>query len=420
MIKNPFLKIKEIINTKEDNNEEDFNELNSNNMNNMNNMNNINNTNNTKESKNINIKEIKEHLIKNYLEEIKAENKDKIHNIVMEFLKSKGYILENININSVFNSLLNDMYGYGILERYIKDDKITDIRVVSYDLIYIKKVGVWKKSKEKFENLNEYQNYIRYIVTRNSSVINYDTPIVTISDKKYRLRIEIGIEPVNIISPSMVIRKHKINNNSTIENLLKNNEILNEETYKVLSKIILTSSSFVISGKGGSGKTTLLRAMLNSYGDDKSMTINEETSEIYMTNRNVIQREVLLERNEKKQITLERLLKQSLVLSTDIIVIGEIKGSEAAIFLDAILTGHIGITTIHANSAEGVIDRLILLVKKSDNVKDYKEENIRQMLGQALKYIIHLENYSIKQIREISYLKTKKEIKYKNIYEKKE
>lgn len=160
----------------------------------------------------------------------------------------------------------------------------------------------------------------------------------------------------------------------------------------------------------------MLRGILQGYDNTKPIAINEETSEIYVSGKNVIQREVLKSRDENKQITLDTLLRQSLVLSTEIIVIGEIKGKEASVFMDAILTGHTGISTVHANNAETVFDRLTLLVKKEKSSSDYKEEHIKAMLAKSIEYIIHMQDYKIIQIVKVEYLSSKNQIKYKNIY----
>jgi pilus assembly protein CpaF len=87
--------------------------------------------------------------------------------------------------------------------------------------------------------------------------------------------------------------------------------------------------NIIICGEGGSGKTTLLKALIARIPEEIAITTNEETAELYLEGRNVIQRECILNRNEDKNIDLELLSKHSLVMSNDVIIIGELKGAEA-------------------------------------------------------------------------------------------
>ena len=164
--------------------------------------------------------------------------------------------------------------------------------------------------------------------------------------------------------------------------------------------------------KDGSGKTTLLKAIINSLSDTLSITINEETAELYISNKNVIQRECLF-RNSESSIVLEELVRHCLVMSNDAIVIGEIKGKEASVFFDAISTGHIGLATVHASSAHNCIDRVITLIKKDIKAQYYTEEFLRRYISQSLDYIIYMENFSVKNIVKILFDAKSNQIMYK-------
>lgn len=244
MIKNPFMRVKyennsESLDVTKDNQKVDINKKEQCEENPNKNI----------SSRSIDIKHIKEYLIKNCIEDIKKENKEAIYTHVLEFFNMKNVFINKEELENVINVLLNEMYGYGILEKYINDTDITDIRVISYSEIYVKRMGKWILVKDSFLSKEQYEEYIRYVVTRNSSVVNYETPIITISDKKYKLRIEIGIEPVNIYSPSMVIRIHRIDQNTTLEKLFLVDEMLDETSYEMVQNIISNMSSCIISGR---------------------------------------------------------------------------------------------------------------------------------------------------------------------------
>ena len=277
----------------------------------------------SKELNKIDILDIQKYIINNHIELLKNDLKEELIKIIKQRLYD-FYLLKNeIKIDEIIKKILDKMFGYDILQKYIEMINVTDIRVVKFDEIYIKKFGRWIKVDEKFESKEYFEEYIRYCVLKNNSNINFDSPIVIVSDKKYRLRIEVGISPVNSINSSIVIRIHRHNKDISLESLFIKDDMLDAKAYSYMLDFIKQEKNIVISGKGGSGKTSFLKAILDKIPEEKSITINEETTELYLENRNVIQREVLDAREESKKITLEKLMKHSLVMSNEILVIGD-------------------------------------------------------------------------------------------------
>lgn len=381
---------------------------------------NIENNKNQKIEENNYLKKLQKYAIENGLEYLKKGLKEPIIKMLQEYIVFNFGENNPEKINIMINKVLDNMFGYGILQKYINCVDISDIRAVKYNLIYIKKLGKWKKINESFKDEEEFLEYIRYCVIKNNSNINFDIPMVVVSDKKYNLRIEAGIMPINSISPSLVIRIHR-NNNLTLKEL-KNKKMLDNNSYNIIIKAIKSKSNIIISGKGGSGKTTLLKSIINNLPEELSITINEETSELFIENKNVIQREILYNRSENKKIDLEKLMKHSLVMSNDVIVVGEIKGKEMVTFLDAITTGHMGLATVHSDSAYNTINRLVTLYKSDISAYQYKEEFVREIFSNSIDYIIFMNEYKVCQI--VKYQKDEKnkikgEKKLNLIYERK-
>ena len=319
----------------------------------------------------INIEEIQKNIILKYNKELNNEKKEKLIEKIKLLLINNYNIKDNDKIKKICDIVISNMFGYGILQKYIENENITDIRVVRYDYIYIKEKGKWQRVNDSFNNNKEFEEYIRYIILKNNSNINFDTPIVVTSDKKYNLRIEAGIFPVNSISANLVIRIHRPNNNISLESLFVIDEMLDAKSYKLINKMIYENKNIILAGKGGSGKTTLLRAIIDKIPNDKSISINEETTELYIDSKNAIQREIVLNRENDKKITLEKLMKHSLVMSNDIIVVGELKGEEASVFIDSISTGHVGLATVHSDSIYNVLNSLIILFKRDEKTSKY-------------------------------------------------
>lgn len=196
--------------------------------------------------------------------------------------------------------------------------------------------------------------------------------------------------------------------------------MLDAKSYKIINQIVKSGKNVILSGKGGSGKTTLLREMIKRLPDNYAITISEETAELYIENKNLIEREMLQNREDSKKIDLEKLLKHSLVMSNDVLVVGELKGSETSIFLDAISTGHIGMGTVHSESAKSTINRLITLIKRDLRYSEYKEEFIRNLLANSIDYLIYMENYKVCEILGVEYDSDAREVIENLVYSKEE
>lgn len=351
----------------------------------------------------IDINDLQKYLVENYLENLKSEDRAILESVIEKYLYNKYNFVDIFNLKNIINNIFNKMFGYDILQVYIDNKDVSDIRVVNYDSIYIKIKGVWQKESIQFESELEFYDYIRYCVLKNNGNINFDVPIVIVSDKKYNLRIEAGLPPVNGFSPSIVIRIHRNDANVNLERLLAVDEMIDGEIYNFLNNIIIEKKNIVICGKGGSGKTTLLRALINRIPNETAITTNEETMELFIKGKNVIQREILENREDSKKITLEKLTKHSLVMSNDVIVIGELKGSEALVFFDSIATGHVGLTTVHSDCVHNTIDRLVTLIKRDNKAQTYQEGFISQMLASSINYIIFMKDYMVYEIAEVKY-----------------
>lgn len=330
-------------------------------------------------------------------------NREIVENLIKEKIIN-DYSNIGIDISKTVKLVLDRFFGYYILQKYIDNEDITDIRAINYKTIFIKKKGVWNLTGESFNNPKEYLNFVRNCILKNGGKINNEIPINVVSDKEKNLRIEAGIDPINVISPNLIIRIHRKEKNENLESLLFDDSYMfDSKIYLFLLKAVLSGCNIIISGKGGSGKTTLLRSLINKIPDNIAITSNEETAEIFSNHPNIIQREIIQNRLEDKNITLEKLTKQCLVMSNDAIVVGELKGAESMAFLDAISTGHIGYATIHSNNSENTINRLSVLMKKDRNAMMYTNEYLERIISQSLDLIIYMDKFKIMEITEIDY-----------------
>ena len=219
-------------------------------------------------------------------------------------------------------------------------------------------------------------------------------------------------------SPNLVIRIHRPNLNQTLEELFMTDiEMFDLDIYKFLVKSIISGCNIIISGKGGSGKTTLMRNLINRIPEDLSITSNEETAELNLSHPNVIQREILNNRNKDKNITLAKLTAHSLVMSNDVVVIGELKGEEAMVFFDAVSTGHRGYATVHSDSSKNTLDRLVTLMKRDISAQSYTDKYLRKLLAMSVDVVIFMKNFKIHEIAEVIYDEEIQDVRYNILFE---
>ena len=362
------------------------------------------------------INEIVDKLILHNIKLIESKDRNTLKTYIKDLLINEYIILNEKSIKEIITAILDKIYGYGIFEKYIKDGITSDIRAVRYDLVYIKQKGKWIKTEDKFSSPNEFEQYIRFCALKNSYNINFENPIGIFSDRKNGLRIEAGIEPANVLNASLVIRIHRKEIKTTLEELFVKYNMLDRKSYLFLKERINKQSNIILCGKGGSGKTTLLRGIINELPNEIAITSNEETAELYLKDRNIIQRECILTRTENKNIDLEKLSRHSLVMSNDVIIIGELKGAEANSFFDSIATGHMGLATIHSDSDINTIDRIITLIKKDAKAIHYTEDFLRRFLSTTIDYIIYLKDFKVVSISKPKYNNNLNKMEFLNMY----
>ena len=314
----------------------------------------------------------------------------------------KDYSCVNIDLKSLLKKVRDRLFGYHILQKYIDDQSVSNIRAVAWDNIHIKRRGKWEHTDDCFLDQKDFLDFVRYCVLKNHGKITEEKPLVVVSDKKNNLRIEAGIPPVNVSSPNLVIRIHRPGHDTSLDDLFTGEAfMMNMEMYTFLIEAVTAGCSIIISGKGASGKTTLLRALVDKIPQNVAITSNEETAELFSTHGNIIQREILKNREPDKNISLEKLTSHSLIMTNDAIVVGELKGAEAMVFFDAVLTGHRGYATVHADAASLTIDRLVTLMKRDPQAHQYSDKYLKELLAQSVDLIIYMRNFRVSEIAEV-------------------
>lgn len=313
------------------------------------------------------------------LEQVQVSSPD-----VGSYYSSLSFKDKNILALTVFESIR----GLGILGKIIENKNITEVMINGYDNIFVEEDGVVKQINDKFESQERLRNTITKFVQDMGRSVNESNPIVDtrLPDGS---RVNVVLDPIAINGPIVTIRRFP-EEGMTIQKLIEFGSIT-EEVATFLEKLIRAKYNIFISGGTGSGKTTFLNALSNYIPQNERIITIEDSAELQIKNiPNLVRLET---RNANATgagaITIRDLIKSSLRMRPERIIVGEVRGAEALDMLQAMNTGHDGsLSTGHANSAYDMLSRLETMVLSGS--AGLPLEAIRQQIASAVNIIIHL------------------------------
>lgn len=289
---------------------------------------------------------------------------------------------------SLADTVFESIRGLGILGKIIADKSITEVMINGYDCIFVEKAGKLQRIPDKFESQERLRNVITKFVQDMGRSVNESNPIVDtrLADGS---RVNVVLDPIALNGPIVTIRRFP-EEGMTIQKLIGYKSITPVAAV-FLEKLVRAKYNIFISGGTGSGKTTFLNALSNYIPSDERVITIEDSAELQI--RNVPNLVRLETRNANSTgagaITIRDLIKSSLRMRPERIVVGEVRGAEALDMLQAMNTGHDGsLSTGHANSAEDMLSRLETMVLSGE--AGLPLEAIRQQIASAVDIIIHL------------------------------
>ena len=289
---------------------------------------------------------------------------------------------------SITEQVYSSIRGFGLLDSIIKDDTITEVMINGPDNVFIEQNGRLFKLDKKFESQRRLEDVIQRIVGLAGREVNQANPIcdTRLPDGS---RVNVVLPPIALCGPTLTIRKFS-KTPMTIEKLIEYGSITREIADK-LELLVKAKYNIFISGGTGSGKTTFLNALSNYIPHDERVITIEDSAELQIEGvDNLVSLET---RNANAsgagQITIRDLIKSSLRMRPERIIVGECRGGEALDMLQAMNTGHDGsLSTGHANSTEDMLSRLETMVLQG--AAGLPLEAIRQQIASAVDIIIHL------------------------------
>ncbi|MBS5882279.1 MAG: CpaF family protein [Lachnoanaerobaculum sp.] len=294
-------------------------------------------------------------------------------------------IQERVNLT---DELYSSIRGLGLLDMIIKDDDITEVMINGTDEIFIERQGKLERLNQSFESQRKLEDIIQRIVGRAGREVNQSNPIVDtrLPDGS---RVSVVLPPVALKGPTLTIRKFS-KTPMTVEQLIKYKSIT-PQIAAVLETLVKAKYNIFISGGTGSGKTTFLNALSNYIPKTERVITIEDSAELQIVGiDNLVKLETRNSNSSGKgMITIRDLIKTSLRMRPERIIVGEVRGAETLDMLQAMNTGHDGsLSTGHANSTRDMLSRMETMVLMG--AEGLPLEAIRQQISSAVDIIIHL------------------------------
>jgi pilus assembly protein CpaF len=312
-----------------------------------------------------------------------------IRQVVENILREESYDLP-LNLNErekIFTEVLDEVLGLGPLEPFLKDPTVSDILVNTFKQIYVERFGKLEPTDGRFKDDAHLIKIIDKIVSPVGRRIDESTPMVDarLADGS---RVNAIIPPLALDGPILSIRRFAVNP-LELDDLI-NYQTLVPQIRDILQGIVKAKLNVLISGGTGSGKTTLLNVLSRFIPENERIVTIEDAAELQLKQEHLVRLETRPPNIEGKGEVIQRdLVRNSLRMRPDRIIVGEVRGAEAFDMLQSMNTGHDGsLTTIHANSARDALIRLETMVAMANF--DIPSEFLRRFISSAIDIIIQV------------------------------
>jgi len=318
--------------------------------------------------------------------------KSQIRTLVQRVLEEQDFRVP-LNLTereNLYTEIEDEVLGLGPLEPFLKDDTISDVLVNTYNQIFIERFGKLELTESRFKDDTHLMRIIDKIVSSMGRRIDESSPMVDarLSDGS---RVNVIIPPLAIDGPILSIRRFGKDPLMLKDLVLLKS--LTKEIGEVVKGVIKARLNILISGGTGSGKTTLLNCLSQFIPEGERIVTIEDAAELQLKQEHLVRMETRPSNIEGKgEVTSRDLVRNSLRMRPDRIIVGEVRGAEAFDMLQAMNTGHEGsITTIHANSSRDALMRLESMVAMAQ--LDISNEFMRRFISSAIDLIIQISRF---------------------------
>jgi pilus assembly protein CpaF len=306
-------------------------------------------------------------------------------------LRQRGEVLSAGEVRDLESAVLDEVIGYGPLQRLIDDPTCQEIMVNNPFDVFVERSGRLERADVRFRDARHVLEILRRIVDPVGRRIDLSSPAVN-ARLPNGSRVHAIIDPLAVGGPVITIRKFRSQGYSLAE--LVELESLSSQAATLLRACVRARLNLVVSGSTGSGKTTLLNALSAEIPDDERLITIEDSVELQVVQSNKARLEARPPNQEGVgEYSIRLLVAEALRMRPDRIIVGECRKGEAFDMLQAMNTGHAGsMTTVHANNASNAMLRLESMVLMAQ--LDLPLRAIQRLISEAVKIVIHLERAS--------------------------
>ena len=315
-----------------------------------------------------------------------TQRRARLERVVGNLVTRDGPILSTSERTTLIRQIVDEALGLGVLEPLLADETVTEIMVNGPDSVYVERAGKLERIDVGFADEAQMYQTIDRIVASVNRRVDESSPMVDA-----RLpggeRVNVIIPPLSLNGPVITIRRFPTP--FTMDELVAKGS-LDEPTRRLLAAVVRSRCNVIVSGGTGTGKTTFLNALSAFVGETERIVTIEDSAELQLQQPHVIRLEARPANVEGKgAVTIRDLVRNSLRMRPDRIIVGEVRGGETLDMLQAMNTGHEGsLATVHANSPEDAIIRLETLASMSE--LDISFEALRDQINGAVDVIVHL------------------------------
>ena len=309
---------------------------------------------------------------------------------ISEMMASTGIPLSPTERAALTEEILDDVVGLGPIERFLTDTSVSEVMVNSLDYIFVERKGLIEQTSAAFLSEDHLRRVIERIVAQVGRRIDESSPMVDarLADGS---RVNAIIPPLAVDGPALTIRKFAADPFQVDD--LVDMGTMSRDTADLLRATVEIGLNILVSGGTGTGKTTMLNVLSGFIPHDERIVTIEDAVELQLHRRHVVRLESRPPNIEGRgEITVRDLVRNSLRMRPDRIIVGEVRGAEALDMLQAMNTGHEGsISTIHCNSPRDALSRLETMVLMSGI--DLPSRAIREQVSSAIDLVVHLHRF---------------------------
>ncbi|MCR4990308.1 MAG: CpaF family protein [Lachnospiraceae bacterium] len=307
---------------------------------------------------------------------------------ILSLSKAEG--IDVVSRERLRREIFQNIRQLGVLQELVEDPEVTEIMVNGPEGIFIEKKGRLSRVDASFESKEKLKQIIWQITAKCNRVVNESSPIVD-ARLEDGSRVNVVLDPIALNGPILTIRRFP-QKPITMDDL-KRMGCISKECADFLNEVVRVGFNILVSGGTGSGKTTLLNVLANFIPKDQRVITIEDSAELQIRGiENLVSMETRNANVEGcREITIRDLIKTSLRMRPDRIVVGEVRSKEAIDMLQAINVGHSAMTTVHANSVRDVVSRLETMVLMGMEMPVHA---IRGQISSGFDLFIHLGRWN--------------------------